>query len=225
MSSFAPAVEGADAIESEAAAQQDELTQIAQDLLEQLDIDITGLNGAEITTEVTMLEEDRIARVRLDGIEAAISVGSVSQTLAVGQPGDIVAIDPTALDGIRLEIEDQRDGLVVRAEAPGEEPLNEFAPDAHLDLITVQRDGQWYVSIGYTMLENIRNTAGGDFAQPDFGRAFDLVESGEGGAESADQAVRNLVTAIESLDYDAMIRLTDPVSLPYLHDYLSLIHI
>ena len=168
-----------------------------------------------------MLEEDQIARVRLGGIEAAVSVGDVSDTLVVGQSGEVVGIDPTVIDGVRLELEDDRDGLVVRAEAPGEEPIDDFAFDVHLDLITVQKEGQWYVSIGYTTLENFRNVADRDFARPDFGRAFALVDSGEGGAETAEDAVRELAAAIESFDYDEVIELTDPLSLPYLHDYQS----
>jgi len=105
---------------------------------------------------------------------------------------------------------------------PNEGTAEDFAEDAHLDLVTVQKDGKWYISPGYTVAENVRNAEA--FANsPDFGRAFELVESQTGGAASPEAAVQEFMTSIETFDSDTMLRLVDPLATPYLHDYEPLI--
>jgi len=78
--------------------------------------------------------------------------------------------------------------------------------------------------MGYTFLEIARNQGEfDDYPRPDFGRAFSLVDDQTGGAESPQAVVRQMFTAIETLDYETIIEITDPYATPYLHDYQPLI--
>ena len=114
--------------------------------------------------------------------------------------------------------------LLPASSYPAKRPSTSSPPDAHLDFVTVQKDGKWFVSIGYSFLEIARNQGEFDeFGRPDFGRGFDLVADQTGGAESAEAVVNEFFDSIEQLDYEAIIDLIDPLATPYLHDYQPLI--
>ena len=194
-------------------------------LFEAIDVAVTGPGGEAIAYEVEPLgDEGNLARVRVSGLDIAMTSTAEVPALIVAFAGQPSATDLGVLGDIRLEIRDERRGIDVRSFVEGEPNETDFVEDLHLDLVTVRKDGKWYVSIGYTILELARSQDGfGSFVEPDFGRALRLVEEQTGGSTSAEDVVRDFATALEGLDYDTMIRLTDPVSLPYLHDYQPLI--
>lgn len=201
-------------------AATEEFDETLEELLKTFDLEITGPGGDEITYDVRELDaEGRIARVRIQGLDITLTASEADRALVFGTPDAVVAVDSSRVDGAGVELREEGDGIATRAFAPDQDTINEFAPDVHLDVIAVEKDGEWYLSVGYTILENIRNVPEAEMGRPDFGRAYELVDSQDGGAETAEDAVRAFLTSAESLDYSEMIRLTDPLSLPYLHDY------
>lgn len=217
--SFGPALELGRQRETDATAE--ELDAFTDRLIEAFDLEVTAPNGEELTFEVASLDPDhRIQRVRFDGISAVLNTETTNgETLIVGPPEEAIGIDLDRIDGAGLEAANTARGLDLKVWVPGEKIAQESLSDVHLDLVTVEKDGSWYISIGYSIIESIRNSTGADPLEPSYGRAFRLVDGKAGGADSPEQAVHELVEAIEDLDYSKMIELTDPLGLPYLHDY------
>ena len=186
---------------------------------------LTGHDGDSFTYDVKPLDNDgRITRVRIKGLDFALTLDEADTSVIVGFGDDPSAIDIGQLDGSRLELRDDRAGLVARLLIPGEPIKDAFVSDVHIDLVTVQKDDKWFVSMGYTFLEIARNQGEfADYPRPDFGRAFSLVDDQTGGAESPQAVVQQMFTAIETLDYATIIEITDPYATPYLHDYQPLI--
>ena len=85
---------------------------------------------------------------------------------------------------------------------------------AGLRVMTVSRGGAWYVSAAYTAAEAIRRDTDPEPALPTFGS----FAAGPG-ADSPEDAVRNLATAIDEVDVAAMIATTSPTRGRVLHDY------
>ena len=219
--SFTPAQDTFAALAPDGEQATDQFDSFIQELSEAMSIAITGPGGDDITYDVRELDpRGRVSRVRIEGMDVVISVNDdFDEALIVGPPDATVALDLTAIDGASLMVRDQLGGLDVRAFAPDQGTESGFAENAHLDLVTVEKDGAWYVSIGYSILENIQNDPGLNLGRPDYGRAYALVDAGDGGAESPEDVVRQMMTAMETLNYDTMISLTDPMSMPYLHDF------
>lgn len=220
--SFSPAIDRIN--ESlETGDTQDELADLYQQLFDAIDISITGADGEPVEFEVTELDPDgRVARVRIASLDISVDTPDPEEgSLILASGGDVTAADFRAIDGARVELRDDRFGVSSTAFLPDGTIEEEFTEDIHIDLVAVEKSGDWYLSTGYTILELARLQPDGfpGPAQPDFGAAYRLVDSKEGGSDSGEQVVRDFVAALEVLDYDEMIRLTDPLGLPYLHDY------
>lgn len=219
--SFTPAVDKFESFAADTEPATDQFDAFIEEFSDAISVAISGPDGDAITYDVQELDpRGRISRVRIEGLDVTISVNDgFDEALIVGPPADLVALDLAAVDGASLSIRDQLGGLDVQGFAPEQGSESAFVDNAHLDLVTVEKDGSWYISIGYSILENIQNDPGLNLGRPDYGRAYALVDSGDGGGESPEAVVRQMMTAMESLDYDAMIALTDPMSMPYLHDF------
>ena len=202
-----------------------EISEAYASVFKSFDYNITGPGGETITYQVEPLDDDgRIKRVRVDGLDFELTVDDVDTAVIFGFGDNPTGLDIREIDGTSGEVRDERGGLATRLFVPGEAAVNEFAPDGHIDLVTVKKNGKWFVSLGYTFLELARTQGEFDrYPNPDFGRAFDLVEDKTGGAESPEAVVRQLFKAIETLSYETIIELTDPYATPYLHDYQPLI--
>jgi hypothetical protein len=219
--SFTPAVDKFESFAGETQPATEQFDAFIEEFSDAVSVAISGPDGDDITYDVQELDpRGRISRVRIEGLDVTISVNEgFDEALIVGPPADLVALDLAAVDGASLTIRDQLGGLDVRGFAPEQGSETGFVDNAHLDLVTVEKDGSWYISIGYSILENIQNDSSLNLGRPDYGRAYALVDSGDGGGESPEDVVRQMMTAMEGLDYDAMIALTDPMSMPYLHDF------
>jgi hypothetical protein len=86
---------------------------------------------------------------------------------------------------------------------------------AQRPLVTIQRNGAWYVSLGYTVAEQARRAAG-----------LPLPSAAESvparGAASPDALARALVSAATTGDERTLVELTDPLEDGALHDYAPL---
>ena len=80
---------------------------------------------------------------------------------------------------------------------------------------TVERDGDWYVSLWYSIAENARLDAG--LPMPD---AADVPEPV--GADSPGEAVQAMIDATTALDVNAMIGMLDPAEASALYRYSPL---
>lgn len=229
--SFVPFIEtfedAVDLIEDEALAaglDQEEIVDAYGRLFETLDINVTGSDGESPSYTVEELDDDgRIARVIFDSIQISINnAAEPDRALIFAGGGEVGAFDAAALDGASLALTTVNDDIIVTATAPDGEETREVLDDAPLQLVTVERDGRWYLSIGYSIGDLAIEVS--DLAtRPDYGRGFELAASGDGGSDTAGNAVRDFAEALETLDYQRMIDLADPAGLPYLHDYFPLV--
>jgi hypothetical protein len=98
--------------------------------------------------------------------------------------------------------------------------LSNAKPSSHdtalkltVPVATVRRDGSWYVSIGYTVAEAIRQHAH---------LGFPTSSVPAVGAASPTQAVADLLQAIGALDARRLVELTPPDEMAALHEYAPL---
>ena len=185
--------------------ERDALRQPMTDLVDELNrldvlrgADLGDLSGIEVT-----IDDLELASERLGPDVAAVTV--------VGGRGSYrFAPAELPLGGFLRDL--IGDGLDESASA-GEDVL---ATDDEDDVIaTVKSGGRWYVSIGYSVAEAARRDAGVPFDQ-----------LGDGvtprGADSPEDAVRELVAAAQEVDVRRMVELLPPGELSALHDYAAL---
>jgi hypothetical protein len=84
-----------------------------------------------------------------------------------------------------------------------------------LEVVTIEEDGRWYVSVFYSLADAARRENGAP--PPDFGNGIE-----PDGADSPEGAVRELVDAGTSLDVRRAIALMPPDEGRVLHDYAPL---
>jgi len=154
--------------------------------------------------------------------------GVTTETESLGDRSDLAAVvftggtalahvDPsllplgTVVKGLMGSVTGNATGTVPDVPVPLAGPHAEDHPIA-----TIQRDGQWYVSIGYTVAEVARRAAG--LALPSPASALPAV-----GESTAEGVARTLVAAATAGDITRLIELTDPQESAPLHDYGSLI--
>ena len=82
-------------------------------------------------------------------------------------------------------------------------------------IVTVQENGSWYVSLGYTLAEDLARNAGQ--SAPAAAASVPAV-----GSATADEAIRTLVQSAANLDLTGVIRATPPGEMAALHDYAPL---
>lgn len=172
---------------------RDTLLPIEQEM-ERLDVlgknvDMHKLPGLQVTVNgVTTSTEplsDRVAVVTLTG--GTMTTNSTFADLPLGKV-------------LRDQIKPPADAGPSTTELNGEK------------LATVKEDGRWYVSLGYTIAEAARTSAGKP--APDFGHPIPAV-----GADTPEGAVTGLATAISKLDLSAAIGTLAPGEFGALQDY------
>ncbi len=194
------------------------------DFVDGLDFAFTGPGGERPAYDVEMLDDDQtIARVRISGLDLTVQTAQDDSNAAFvfAMSADVEGFDLRAFDGARISLRDTGDSTTYRATVPNE-PTELGSFDVPLDLIAVKRDGRWHVSIAYSIAEQIRLSEAPE-TQPNFGASSRLVDSQRGGADTPQEALEDFMSAFELLRYEEMIRLTDPYSMPLLHDYQPLI--
>jgi hypothetical protein len=82
-------------------------------------------------------------------------------------------------------------------------------------IVTVQENGSWYVSLGYTVAEDAARASGQ--TAPPASSSIPAV-----GSETADDAIRSLIQSAANLDVAGVIKLTPPGEMAALHDYAPL---
>ena len=82
-------------------------------------------------------------------------------------------------------------------------------------IVTVQENGSWYVSLGYTVAEDLARNAGQ--SAPPAGASVPAV-----GSATPDDAIRSVVQSAAALDVAGVIKVTPPGELAALHDYAPL---
>ncbi|MGY1831657.1 hypothetical protein ACI8AA_14695 [Geodermatophilus sp. SYSU D01180] len=151
------------------------------------------------------LDDVRVQVEELGEDVAAVTVtgGTVSWTVDPGQMQGALRIDA---DGdVREGAEGSADLVEVTTEATDGAPLR---------IMTVQRDGDWYVSPTYTLLEAWRTSQG--LPAPDFTQELDLADTG---ADSAEAAVQQAAQAAASYDVDGLLDLLSPDEAAALYQY------
>lgn len=94
----------------------------------------------------------------------------------------------------------------------GQAALN-FA-DEDVTVATVKDGAEWYVSIGYTVAENVRRESGS--VLPRFGQGVAV------GAPTPEKAVEELLRAAAGLEMSRLLQLAPPGEAAALHDYAQL---
>lgn len=100
--------------------------------------------------------------------------------------------------------------------AKAAEPQTEDLSKMDAPLMVVRKNGQWGLSLGYTLAEAARRDAGA--ARPDYAHPAVAPQ----GANSPSAAVEGLVGALDNADVRGMIAHLDPEEMAALYDYSSL---
>lgn len=225
VSSFSPLLSDFEYGGFDEAGSNEQMEQAYETVLSSLSLTLTGPDGADPTFEVTTLAPGHLASVRVLGLDMSFAVeADPDTTVVVGVPDEgTIGLDLSSLSNVSATVRDDGRGLQGTATNADGEVSEEYADGAHIDVVAIERDGEWYISVGYTMLELIRSQGGMNSAVlPDFGAALRAIDQQQGAA-TAEDAVRELFMSLETLDVNKMVGLTDPVALPYLHDYLPMI--
>lgn len=162
--------------------------------------ELEDVPGADITVDGLALQSTNlgpgITKVRVTG-------GSITGTVIPDQ----VPIGPRARDLA------QREGEEI--DIPAETETESLA-DADLELVAIEEDGGWHVSLFYTIAEYAR---GDDTPLPQFGSGAIAPI----GADTPEGAVRGLVEAGLSLDLGRVIGHLPPDEMRVLYDYMPLV--
>ncbi len=167
------------------------------------DFDMSDVAGVDIElSDMSYAPESlggNVVRVAVDG-----------QMTATGSAGEL-PYGPLIMDNLSDE---QRNELV----AEGEEGLeNSVESLDDMGVVAVERGGQWYVSLWYSVAEGIRRDAG----------VAEMPAVGNGptptGGETPEGAVEAMASAMSDLDLEAMIAALDPEEAAAVYDYANLI--
>lgn len=154
--------------------------------------------GADIEVDGLALRSTNLG----DGITAVrVTGGTITGTVLP----DEVPVGPRTRDLIERE-----GGEPLEIEPASE---TESLADADLELVTVEEDGGWHVSLFYTIAEAAR----GDAPLPVFGQGVAPI-----GADTPEDAVRQLVQAGVDLDLERAIGYLPPDEMRVLYDYAPL---
>ena len=124
------------------------------------------------------------------------------------------SLDPDQLQGpLRIDSYGEM-RTATTGEADLVEVTRQAAAGAPLRIMTVQRDGTWYVSPMYTLLEAWRTDQG--LPAPDFSKELDYDGTG---ADSATAAVEQAAQALAGYDVDALLDLLSPDEAAALYQY------
>ncbi len=221
--SFVPLFDGLEMVDMQEGEDPTEATiENYEDFIGSLSLEVTGPNGEQPNYTVEMLD-DRLAWVSFDGLDIGFDgEANAGRAIVAGFGGESGALDLDAIGEARLELRAQSGGINATVFRPdGSVEDSEFLENTDLAFMAIERDGKWYLSIGYTILEHSRLQSD-SFVQPDFGAGFRVIEN-QVGSESPEAVVTDFLTATETFDYRRMRDLTDPNGLPYFHDYWPLI--
>jgi hypothetical protein len=163
--------------------------------------DLAHLAG--VNFEVTNLKLDSTA-VADNLAEVRIVSGTLTTTVSL----DSLPLGPA--------LRDLANQAGVDATAKAAEPQNEDLSKMDAPLMVVRKNGQWGLSLGYTLAEAARRDAGA--ARPDYAHPAVTPQ----GASSPTAAVEGLVGAIDNGDVRGMIAHLEPEEMAALYDYSSL---
>lgn len=158
-------------------------------------LDLAHVPGADLTIEALELQTEEL------GDDVAV-VRATKGTASLRVRGEELPIGPLLK------------GLVDDPATISSPPPADLSEDDVM-LVAVRRDGDWFVSLGYTAAELARRDSGAEV--PKFGRG--VVPKG---ASSPEKAVQELAAAAAAFDVRRAIELAPPGEADALHDYAPL---
>lgn len=190
-----------------------------------VDLEIDGgTPGTQPTYTYEFLGDDKtMARITLETLRLRVTFNAdhpytQDQALLVIEDGATTAHNFSHFAGetieIRIQPTNNGSALIVRG-SNGSTTANQLSRDDR-SLIAIERDGRWYISPGYTLVEAASSYHG---YSADYGKALRLIDSKTGGAGSPEDVIHDLFEFSKTFDSSELIDLVDPASLPYFHDY------
>jgi hypothetical protein len=172
----------------------------------------TVVDVAEELRRLDVLSEDADLS-GIDGVDLSVSDLQLSAQ-ELGEGVSLVSVRGTA--SVQVDAEALPLGSLVEEQgSPFEAGFSESEPIEDLQLVAVEEDGRWYVSLFYSLADAARRSAGEPVPE------FTAGVSPEG-ASSPEAAVRSLVDAGVALDARRVIALLPPDEAAALHDYAPL---
>ncbi len=135
-----------------------------------------------------------------------VRVGVTGDVTTVGTAGEL-PLGPLITDNVPAE---ELEAMAAEA------PTTEVESFDDLGIVTVQRDGAWYVSLWYSVAEAVRQDEG-IAEMPSFGNGPTPV-----GGATPEAAVQAMADAVSAFDPTAMIASLDPQEAAALYDYSTL---
>ena len=201
---FVESLEGSDAIgaaETLVPHERNLIVDKAPEILDELErlgafsnADLNDVGGVEVDVaeaQLTYSDEPLTTGVSLVRVQGSgLNVTSVSGRVPFGEATDAIEWPGTESFDVAGEVFNQG-----------------------VELVTVETDARWHVSLLYTGAETIRSQA--DWGRLDAGTAIEPM-----GAESPEAAVRTALGALEEGDFRALVSVSDPVGAAVLYDYV-----
>jgi hypothetical protein len=193
-----------------------------------------AIEGEDPLAAIDVISPDEVRTLRASVDAARARAAEVELVESAGDPlaGVDLSVGPLELEVVPLApgfakvvVQGDIEGATVRDDfsplvqeagvddARGSVTLAELSPaDLQPFLVTVERDGSWYVSAAYTVLEYIREANELSPADLGSGRSAPL------GADSPEDAARGVVEALAANDWESLFSLAPPDEIP-VYDY------
>lgn len=168
------------------------------------DLDLGAVRGLDLEFEDLTFETEELA----DGIASVRLTGGTA--IASVDPGDLPIGDELR------EVVEEFSGEPIEIDPVDEERETIEPGEGDFELVAIEEDGTWRVSLFYSIAEAARRSEG--LEAPDFGAGIDAA--GEDSPEAAVEAL--LRTAIEERDLAGALALLPPDEMAALHDYAPL---
>jgi hypothetical protein len=196
-----------------------------------LDLIVTGGDDEPVTAAFAELGDPQSGLVvaSLDGVELVLTRADEppwgvavfdDQRLAVFSTGEI---DPGS--EVQLALQPDGDGFTLSASGRINDErfdrVDERVEDAPMEIVFIENEGRWYLSLGYT-IANLAVVAGA-VDEPDYGAWRSVLQDEDSGADTPSGAVERLFDAAPTLDLEDGALAIDPLETRLLHDFMPLI--
>ncbi len=168
------------------------------DPLAAFDIDVADLRVASVRLD------EGLAAVRL--VDGRINSRTDPATLPLGSAAELYS--GSGIENDRQNFAGEFDDFLERFSIDRTGSMTERD---NVEFFMVERDGEWYLNVGYTLLDAMVKDAG--WESPDFGNGLEPV-----GAESP-EALLEAWLAVRPFDWQSRIVLLDPDKIPGLYDF------
>jgi hypothetical protein len=196
-----------------------------------LDLTVTAPGGGPVTATFSTLgdSDSGLSVAAVDGVELALErTDGAATAVAIWDDRNVQAFSTAEVDPlsvVRLELSPTGGGFDVvgtgRVNGESLDRFDERVEDVPLELVFIESNGRWYLSLSYT-IANLAVSAGA-VDEPDYGAWRRVLEDETSGADTPIGVLERLFDAAPTFDIDDAILAIDPIETRLLHDFFPVI--